>query len=190
MQYSPFAAFYARLIRKLCDLRLPLLSESIFGRDFVGISSPLHIDFVVPESLLPFEPLIIGTVRDLYDMVCAFYRFDSKYLLRLQGQGFVTVELALPRHATHSVDALFWNQVACLVRTVRRCPDAPAVSVPFFSLRINSYTLQGAALEDVLEWSTNICYSSFEADDMRIFVEVDQSVTVFIALMSVHSGVI
>ncbi|KAJ7910138.1 hypothetical protein B0H13DRAFT_2488554, partial [Mycena leptocephala] len=106
----------------------------------------LFQNFVVPDSLLPFEPLIIGTVRDLYDM----------------GQGVLTVESSLPRHATNSMDAMFWNQVACLVGTVRQCPCAPT----------------GVIFKDILEWSTDVSYSSFEADDMRIFIEIDPSVTV------------
>jgi hypothetical protein len=80
MRHSLFAALYSRLLRKLGELRLPLLSESTFGCDFIGITSERssHIDFVDPGSLLPFEPLIIGTVRDLYDMVCTVNCFPTR----------------------------------------------------------------------------------------------------------------
>jgi hypothetical protein len=73
---------------------------------------------------------------------------------------------------------MFWNQVACLVGTVRQCSGAPAVGGPLYLVRLPSYTLQGVIFEDILEWSTGVRYSSFEADDMRIFVEINPSATV------------
>ncbi|KAJ6476677.1 hypothetical protein C8R47DRAFT_1075545 [Mycena vitilis] len=155
----PFAKDWLRLcpgalvpfqITRLYRLPAPLLADCSFGRDFHRVvrgdaGTCEDCSFVHAQDGRVFEPTVVGGVVRVHD----------------GGHGFVTVELGIPPHATSDLDALFWNQVACLEDVLS------ALSRP----------RAGCCIGEFVRWSNGPFLSAFNADSHRIFIEIPVSTT-------------
>ncbi|KAJ7148130.1 hypothetical protein C8R43DRAFT_1129273 [Mycena crocata] len=131
---------HSRLLARLHDLPVFLLSHSSVGRDFYLF---VHDAWRQYRFLLSngdsFEPIILGQV------------FSVQY----SEDGSADIELTLPAYSGNAMDVFYWNQVACLSSAVA----AQARSTP-----------SNICLEDTLPWHSFASRSTCEAGLINIYV--------------------
>ncbi|KAJ7156452.1 hypothetical protein C8R43DRAFT_1125650 [Mycena crocata] len=90
---------YSRLLTRLGQIPLPLLSTSVLDRDFV-----LSLDDTGTQCAFlrtdgqPFLPVLLGRTK----------------AVQSDTAGGAWLELSLPMHSLHEMDVFYWNQMASL----------------------------------------------------------------------------
>ncbi|KAJ7645049.1 hypothetical protein DFH06DRAFT_1136522 [Mycena polygramma] len=108
----------------------PLLCDTLYNSDFVPKPTVIgqdDISYFVPDCESAFHPIIVGSIKAVHDA--------------RNGLGH-TLEIGLPRYATHEMDVVVWNQLSCLADIVDT------------EVRVPVYTTKRKHFQEIAHWSS------------------------------------